>query len=433
MALRILLVNPPVYDFAAYDFWLKPYGLLRVGGMMRGMAELRLFDFLDRCHALVPEDAHRDRDEWGRGRFPAEVAAKPAAFASVRRRYWRFGLPRAAFRDFLTQSGPFDFALIQTGMTYWYQGVIEVLEYLRALSPRTRTVLGGVYATLCPAHARSLGADLVVEGSQLGPLWRLLGLSPKADGPALWEAYPALRTGVLRLTSGCPLRCTYCSVPKMYTGFSVEPLERVLEELDYFVSRGVRDAAFYDDALLYQPAMGIVPFIEAVLARGPRVRLHTPNALHVRFISGELARLMLRAGVTTFYLGLESCSARWQAESGSKVSVEQFRQAVGHLMAAGVPCRNMTAYVVVGHPRGDAHDVEESLELAGRLGIRAMLADFSPIPGTPDGEACRRRVDMDEPLLHNKTAFTLMMLGDSETNRLKRRCREINRQVRGWT
>jgi hypothetical protein len=30
MALKILLVNPPIYDFSAYDFWLKPYGLLRV-------------------------------------------------------------------------------------------------------------------------------------------------------------------------------------------------------------------------------------------------------------------------------------------------------------------------------------------------------------------------------------------------------------------
>ena len=25
---NILLVNPPIYDFAAYDFWLKPYGML---------------------------------------------------------------------------------------------------------------------------------------------------------------------------------------------------------------------------------------------------------------------------------------------------------------------------------------------------------------------------------------------------------------------
>ena len=36
MRRRILLVNPPIYDFAAYDFWLKPYGLLSVAGRLRG-------------------------------------------------------------------------------------------------------------------------------------------------------------------------------------------------------------------------------------------------------------------------------------------------------------------------------------------------------------------------------------------------------------
>ena len=36
--------------FSAYDFWLKPYGLLRVAGFLRGQAPMRLFDYLDRYH-----------------------------------------------------------------------------------------------------------------------------------------------------------------------------------------------------------------------------------------------------------------------------------------------------------------------------------------------------------------------------------------------
>jgi hypothetical protein len=36
---RVLLVNPPIYDFTVYDFWLKPYGLLRVFGQLRGEAD----------------------------------------------------------------------------------------------------------------------------------------------------------------------------------------------------------------------------------------------------------------------------------------------------------------------------------------------------------------------------------------------------------
>jgi hypothetical protein len=32
--MRLLLVNPPIYDFTAFDFWLRPYGMLRVAGQI---------------------------------------------------------------------------------------------------------------------------------------------------------------------------------------------------------------------------------------------------------------------------------------------------------------------------------------------------------------------------------------------------------------
>jgi hypothetical protein len=56
-----------------------------------------------------------------------------------------------------------------------------------------------------------------------------------------------------------------------------------------------------------------------------------------------------------------------------------------------------------------------------------MLADFLPIPGTPDSLYCREWVDMDEPLYHNKTAFPIIMMGFDETNRLKDLQRKLNR------
>jgi hypothetical protein len=54
MTPRILLVNPPIYDFSAYDFWLKRYGMLRAAGFLRGQADFHLFDFLDRLDSRVP-------------------------------------------------------------------------------------------------------------------------------------------------------------------------------------------------------------------------------------------------------------------------------------------------------------------------------------------------------------------------------------------
>ena len=75
---RILLINPPIYDFAAYDFWLKPYGMLRAAGFLRGQANFRLFDYLDRFHPGVPIGRYR-ADAWGRGEFYSEPVDKPDA------------------------------------------------------------------------------------------------------------------------------------------------------------------------------------------------------------------------------------------------------------------------------------------------------------------------------------------------------------------
>ena len=65
---RILLVNPPIYDFSAYDIWLKPYGLLRVAGFLRNQAEFHLVDFLDRLDSRIPAGNYRS-DRWAAARF----------------------------------------------------------------------------------------------------------------------------------------------------------------------------------------------------------------------------------------------------------------------------------------------------------------------------------------------------------------------------
>ena len=429
---RILLVNPPICDFAAHDFWLRPYGLLRVAGWLRDRAELRLFDYLDPMQAGALHDAEDSADRWGRRRIPGEPAAKPAAFGAIRRRYRRFGFAgRDRFREFLAAQPPADAVLVQTGMTYWYPGVAEVIEDLRRFSPATRIVLGGVYATLCPEHARGLGADMVVAGADLNPLWRALQLAPDLNAPAFWEAYERLETGVLKLTEGCPFRCTYCAAARLSQQFAPRPLQAALAEMDLLRRRGARNVAFYDDALLFRPEEALLPFLERMASQGSPVNFHTPNALHARLLTRDIARLMVRAGVRTFYLGFESLSEAWQrgtdGNSTGKVAAEDLARAVAHLREAGADPREITAYLILGHPRADTQELEGSMRFAHGLGIRLMLADFSPIPGTPDGELCRRWVDMDEPLCHNKSTFPVALMGEREVNRLKELCRRLNR------
>jgi tRNA A37 methylthiotransferase MiaB len=339
-------------------------------------------------------------------------------------------LPRDIFKEFLARQKPFDFVLIQTTMTYWYQGVIEVIEDIRKVWPQAKIVLGGNYVTLCNSHAQKLGADLLVQGTNLEPLWEYLDVTPDLNHPALWEIYEKLKVGVLRLADGCPFNCTYCSVPKVYGQFKPRSLERSLVEVELLARQGVENIAFYDDALLFEAEKVLVPFLNEVIKRNIKVNFHCPNGLHARFVTKELAELMIRAGFKTFYLGFESASSTWHKRTGLKVSCDELTYAVQNLTAAGAEPQNITAYQILGHPHGDIQELEETMRFVQRFGIRGMLADFSPIPSTPDGEFCRKWVDMDEPLFHNKTAFPVILLGFDETNRLKDLQRKLNRCLR---
>jgi len=215
MNAKILLVNPPIYDFAAYDFWVKPYGLLGIAGYLRGKADFKFFDYLDRLHPFAAKQRELESDQWGRGRFYFEKIANPRILEDIPRYYRRFGLPRKSFQQFLTEQRQCDFVLIQTTMTYWYQGVQEVIEDIRKFCPKAKIILGGNYVTLCLCHAEKLGADFLVQGANLKPLGEYLNIAPDLMQPALWEAYRKLNVGALKLSDGCPFNCTYCSVRRV--------------------------------------------------------------------------------------------------------------------------------------------------------------------------------------------------------------------------
>jgi hypothetical protein len=427
---KILLVNPPIYDFSAYDFWLKPYGMLQAAGQLEGQAEMVLFDYLDPIAAEAETGVALRKDPWHRGPFPQQRIGKPPEFSDIPRHLYRFGRDRERFVRFLSEQAPFDLVLIQTVMSYWYLGIKEVIEDVRRICPNAKIVLGGVYATLCPDHACGLGADIVISGSDLSPIFNHLNLSPPpARPPAWWKGYPRIESAAIKITQGCPFRCSYCSVALMGESFAVRPIGNCVAELKRAIEAGAEDVAFYDDALLAQPEKGLLPFLDSLRTNGLSVNFHTPNALHCRFLTRDIARQMAAGGFQSFYLGFESASADWHRQTGGKVTCGELADAVEHLRSAGVHPRQITAYQIIGHPDSELQQAEATMAFIHSLGIRIMLAEFSPIPGTPDGDRCQPFTDLSEPLNHNKTAFAIRRLGFDTVGRLKDLCRKWNGQL----
>ena len=162
-----LLINPWITDFAAYDLWAKPIGLLVLASLLRdGGCGVRLIDCLDRRDPFTnshPEILPGMDKKFGAGKYPRMRLAKPGPYSDFPRYFYRHGIHPESFRRKLLEIEKPDLIWITSSMTYWYPGVSEAVRIAREVFPGTPVWLGGIYARLCPGHAeRQSGADRII-------------------------------------------------------------------------------------------------------------------------------------------------------------------------------------------------------------------------------------------------------------------------------
>jgi radical SAM superfamily enzyme YgiQ (UPF0313 family) len=443
---NLLLVNPWITDFAAYDFWIKPMGLLYLAAVLRkaGFHPL-LIDCMDRCHPEVLRwqglTSTQNR-RWSTGKFLRTPVVKPAAYRDVPRLYCRYGMPEEIF-DKLCLDGPAPSAILVTsGMTYWYPGLQMAIARLRKLFPGTPILLGGIYATLCAEHARlHSGADVVIAGEaeaiivdEIGKLIGSIdnkrelnvrrgegesggkGESSLDDLP--WPAfnlYPRLQFATIMTSRGCPLKCTFCASRIVSGAYRWRSIDGVMAELDWLHrGLGVSEFAFYDDALLTNRDRHFLPLCESIIDSNIRATFHTPNGLQAKFIDATTAQLMWRAGFKTVRLAYESGSEERQRDMSKKVSNESFARAVENLYAAGFGPEELDAYVMMALPGQTFEEVLQSMAYVHTLGVGIRLAAFSPIPGTVDFDRAVEAGDVahdTDPLLTNNSILPIRLPG----------------------
>src|SRR4030042_773965 len=165
---HILLLNPWITDFAAYNFWIKPLGLLYIASLLRENGfRVTLIDCLD---FLVK------RRRFGDGNFFKTRIERPYPLKDIPKNYSRYGISEEMLlKRFSFIEENVDLIGITSGMTYWYPGLFKLIEITKKFFKMTPIILGGIYATLCHEHAKQYsGADMVFKSGNEGEAVELI-------------------------------------------------------------------------------------------------------------------------------------------------------------------------------------------------------------------------------------------------------------------
>jgi len=186
------------------------------------------------------------------------------------------------------------------------------------------------------------------------------------------------RTVMVQTSRGCPFGCSFCSVTGMFgRKLRYRSVQAVLEELRRYDSRD-HFVFFCDDNFTANQGRAR-ELLEAMIGAGFRF----PWSTQVRADLArdpELVRLMKRAGCHTVFIGFESVNPRSLTEMNKNQSLEDIRDAIRVIQAAGIHIHGM---FVFGFDGDDWATVEATVRFARETRLASVqLLLLTPLPGS---------------------------------------------------
>ena len=200
--------------------------------------------------------------------------------------------------------------------TYAWKHVHDTVAYYKTLYPRAKVVLGGIYATLMPEHARLSGAREVHTG-----------LVAEAEGYRPdYSLVPEWDSSIMFSMRGCIRKCAFCAVPRL-EGKTSGKAQSVRD----LIKPGHKKAILWDNNVLGVPNWSDV--VDELKAAGVSVDFN--QGLDARLITDDIARKLREVRVNPVRLAYDIPSERNAVQS-----------AIESLHAAGFSRRRIIVYTL---------------------------------------------------------------------------------------
>ncbi len=311
-----------------------------------------------------------------------------------------------------------------SAMTFQYDTLIQVANYIRRKNPNIKLAAGGYHATLMYQEIttetpnvpldyiirgegeltfRELIAAISKPGQDMGSInglsWRNAsrawvhnperGLLNLEDLP-LPNRSVRLETNfhvfgktvdVVETSRGCPLHCNFCSIRKMYgPTFRRFPIERIVADLKAVKAAGASLVFLSDDNITYD-AEHFKAVCKAIIENGLNSMLFSIQASSYGIAKNpDLVELMDKANVRVIHLGLESMDPSAIKFMKKATSIEINREAVRLLKKHNMA---IDALFIVGFPDDTKQSIQNNFRNLMTLNPDALYCQFiTPYPKT---------------------------------------------------
>jgi radical SAM superfamily enzyme YgiQ (UPF0313 family) len=199
--------------------------------------------------------------------------------------------------------------------------------------------------------------------------------------------------GATMITSrGCVYQCSYCDRSVFKKGFRYNSAAYIYEHMKHLRIRfGVRHINIYDDLFTADRAR-IMALCEK-LARHP-LGIHFNCAVRVGYADDDLLKVLREAGCLMVSLGIESADPHMLARHKSGVSLEEVRDTVRRIHAAGLRAKGL---FMMGLPGETEASIRRTSDFIIALGLDDMnMSKFTPFPGAPLWSTIREEGEFNE-------------------------------------
>lgn len=308
-------------------------------------------------------------------------------------------------------------------LTFNLLNCMEACKVVRRTSPRTRICFGGWHPTLYPEETLSFDfvdhivigegeltfkelVSLYLDGSGITEekLAAVNGLGYKAsDGKVVinpprpvvkkldelplpaYELVDATRYSHLLACSdqvvnimtsrGCPQGCVFCDLRR--SPYRYRTPGNILEEIQFWVNRGVREFFIQDDNFTINRTRTI-EFCRLLSDAGLDIKYKISS--RVDYIDDELSEHLKRSGCYRIYFGVESGSQRILDYLEKGIKTQDIRNAFRSAQKFGIDC---CAYIMIGVPSETKEDIDMTKDLIREIRPSHLHCSIcTPMPRT---------------------------------------------------